>query len=76
MVYLDGKNDAHFGKLISVSSEAKDNAQNIENTATTTTVNIISIERPKSGKTDELRNSFLSLVKPTRKEAGGRKGYR
>lgn len=67
---LEGKNDAHFGKLISASTDSKVNAQTVQNTATTTTINIISIKRPKSGKADELRNSLLSLVKPTREEAG------
>lgn len=67
---LEGKNDAHFGKLISPSTDSNGHAQHIQNTATTSTVNIISIKRPKSGKADELRNSLLSLVKPTREEAG------
>lgn len=61
---LDGKNDAHFGKLISNSPDLK------SNTSTPKTVYIASIKRPKEGKANELRNSLLALVKPTLSEEG------
>lgn len=64
---LDGKNDAHFGKLISATKDTK--ASTSKNNDTTT-VYIASIKQPKQGKADELRNALLALVAPTHAEAG------
>lgn len=60
---LDGKNDAHFGKAISISEkpQASRSAESIS---------ICSIKHPKAGKADELRRALLSLSSPTSKEPG------
>jgi len=65
---LDGANDAHFGKLVSDPVDSRGDVH--QDRATSTTVNIISIKKPKDGKAGELREALLSLVKPTREEAG------
>lgn len=65
---LEGANDAHFGKLISGPVDANGDVH--QNRATPNTVNIISIKKPREGKTAELREALLSLVKRTREEAG------
>lgn len=65
---LKGENDAHFGKLISTTQGPK--ADGRRDLATSKTVNIISIKKPKEGKSAELREALLSLVGPTREEDG------
>lgn len=60
---LDGKNDAHFGKAISVSEKP-------QATRGPESISICSIKHPRDGKADELRRALLSLTGPTRKEPG------
>lgn len=60
---LDGKNDAHFGKAISLSEKP-------QVTRSAESISICSIKHPKDGKADELRHALLSLTEPTSKEPG------
>lgn len=65
-ILLDGKNDAHFGKIISL--DKTDSL--VLNVQEPQALYIASIKRTKQGKEKELRASLLALVKPTNKESG------
>jgi len=61
---LQGKNDAHFGKLISNPNTNR----KIEDLSKA--VFIASIKKPKAGMRSALRESLLALVEPTHSEDG------
>jgi quinol monooxygenase YgiN len=63
--FLDGENEVHFGKLI--SKEKKLASIGLINDSE---VHISSIKVPKKGKSTDLKNELLSLVKPTHAEEG------
>jgi len=63
---LDGKNDAHFGRALSISEKP----EVIQDNAGAESISICSVKHPKAGRADELRRALLSLTGPTGKEPG------
>lgn len=64
---LDGKNDAHFGIVLSANQGLSAASDSVDPSQV---VHICSIKRPREGKAEELRAALEALVEPTRNEQG------